>query len=716
MKKPTSSPLTKLFSPASIAVVGASREERKLGTIVLRNIMQGGFTGKLFPINPQATTILDIPCYAKYADVPVVPDLAIIAIPAAYILNTLEDIARKGTKHLVILSAGFKEIGADGAKLEAELVRRAKKHGLTIIGPNCLGFTHPEHHLNATFAKTNLARGSTRFVLQSGALASSLFNWAESTDIGLGTCVTLGNKAVVNENDILEYWEHATPPLTPVEQDAAYAQGLSGLQPIGLYLESLSDGRRLVKTARRLAKYDPVFMLKPGRSAAAKRAMRSHTGSLAGDDTVLVEALHEAGIIRCKGFEDFFDLTRLATWEVPPGGPRVAVVSNAGGPAVVSADTIDHEGLELATLSDATHALLAAQLPSSASILNPVDVLGDAPALRYQAALEAVLAESTVDSVVVLLTPQVMTEIEATATTIVEVAKKFRKTVVCSFMGGTEMIGAEQVLNRFRIPSFRYPERAIWALGRMWWWQAWRTKQPVRSAHKIVLTPKKTEPTATTALHPRTTDALLKKIGLKIPPSLMGTNLPAAEKFLQKYQKIVLKVASTRLLHKRDTGGVVTGITTKTALRQAWKELEHQVAHLRATGDSDACFQVQQQIAGGIELIVGITRDANFGLVIMLGAGGTLVELLNDHNLHLLPMKPEEIHEFIKRSNLYPILTGYRGGSVYAVKKLEQLVVRLAEAMQTPDGKKLAELEINPVILTEKEAWAVDGKALFSQN
>lgn len=704
------STLDTFLSPSSIAVVGASRDEHKLGTIVVRNILQGGFTGKVFPVNPQAEIILGLKVYPNYLELPEVPDLAIIALPASFVLVAVEEIAQKGTKNIVIFSAGFKEIGKEGAALEKKLASIAQKYSLAILGPNCLGFINPEKKLNATFGTADLTAGSVRFIAQSGALASSIFSWAHSADLHLGTCVTLGNKAVLNENHFLENWGHATSLPTEQERKHERSQGFSGLRPIGLYLESLSDGRKFIRLAQSITRHDPLFILKPGKSTAAQSAMRSHTGSVAGNDAVLDEALQEAGIIRCRGFEDFFDLSRLSAWEEAPRGPRVAVISNAGGPAVLTTDIIEQEGLQLASLSPRTLALLTTQLPSSASILNPIDVLGDAPPARYRSALEAMLQESTVDAVLVILTPQIMTEIEATAQVIADLTQKHQKPVLCAFMGGNEIEKGERVLNTFKIPSFRYPERAIWALGRLWWWQAWRTKK-INFPPPTPELPRSTAPERH-ALHPFETEKILKKIGLKVPPAKACTTFAEARLFLKKNKLVVLKIASVRLLHKRDQGGVITGITTVNSLRHAWNELEKHVQNLHQNGDSQAIVQIQQQIPQGIEVIIGIKRDENFGLMIVFGAGGTLVELLPDHTLHLLPMNTHEVSAFITRSKVFSLLNGYRGGKVYAIKKLHTLITRLAQFMEH-DGKNIAELEINPVIVTEHDAWAVDGKALL---
>lgn len=456
--------LNKLFNPKSIAVLGASRDEKKIGHIVLKNIVNSGFRGRIFPVNPNAASIAGMDCYADYKDLPEIPELAILSVPAEVAMALLESIAKKGTKNIIIFSAGFKEAGLQGERLENNLRLIAEKYKLNILGPNCLGFVSTLSNLNATFSRAGGAVGNLRFISQSGALASGIFDWAKHHQLGFSEFITLGNKAVLNENDILRYWLAQTKKL-PGQNDA------SNYYPIGMYLESIDDGKEFLKLVSKISVTDPVFILKPGKSKKAQQAIRSHTGSMAGDDAVQDAAFREAGIIRCGGLEDMFDLAKIFSWVKSPKGPKVAIVSNAGGPAVISTDALENEGLQMANLSAKTHKKLKEKLPRAANILNPVDVLGDALANRYGDAINDVLAEKDVDALLVILTPQVMTEIEATAEIIGRLAKKHGKPVVCSFIGGDMIDKGEEVLNTFRIPSFRFPERAIKALAKMWQWQ-----------------------------------------------------------------------------------------------------------------------------------------------------------------------------------------------------------------------------------------------------
>jgi len=419
-----------LFCPKSVAVIGVSKDPGKVGSITLKNIIVSGFKGKIYPVNPNIQEFGGLKFYSNVGGIPEVPDLAVIAVPVGVVMEVMEEIGQKGIKNVVLFSAGFKEAGEEGAKLEKELVEVANKYQINVLGPNCLGFANNDWPINVTFAQVIKNRGNLRIISQSGALAAAMFDWCEATGMGFDQLVTIGNKAVVGENEILQYWlENPTKTLED-------GDGLSAVCPIGIYLESITEGKELLPILRTMSQKNPVFILKPGKSSAAAKAMHSHTGAIAGEDSVLEEAMKEAGAIRCQELGDFFDLARAFSWENVPMGPRVAVVSNAGGPAVLSTDTIKSVGLELAEFSDDSKQKLKDSLPRMASFLNPVDVMGDALADRFRGALEIVMSEKTVDAVVVILTPQLMTQIEKTAEIIGSFSKKYQQPILCSFIGG----------------------------------------------------------------------------------------------------------------------------------------------------------------------------------------------------------------------------------------------------------------------------------------
>lgn len=715
----------KLFAPETVAIIGASSDEKKIGNIVIRNIIESGFRGTILPVNPHASAVRGITCYSRYSDIEITPDLAIIAIPAPAVLDSLKEIAAKGTKHVIIFSAGFKEIGPEGEKLENELKKLAAKLDLTVLGPNCLGFVNTIHPINATFGQVaNKQPGNLRFISQSGAIATSIFDWAAYSKVGFTDFVTLGNKAVVNESDILDYWLHV--PQHP-DLPATQHKFVSDYHPVGMYLESIEHGERFINTVHQMSLRNPVCILKPGKSSAARSAMQSHTGALAGDDAVFDAALAKAGAIRCNELEDLFDLARIFAWNKAPQGKKIAIVSNAGGPAVITSDSVAAHGLELAVFDNETKQLLEKNLPRAASIKNPIDVLGDALAVRYEHALREVLKSDDVDAVVVILTPQIMTQITETAEIIGKLSLEYKQPIVCSFMGGSQIIHGEQVLNQYKIPSFRFPERAVKALATMAKWRQWQLREQramAAPATKPVLNSlrqARTRQTATTLIKSAThhqyqtldsfqMDSLLKTVKIDVPPSLCYSDLTSALTFAKRVEfPLVAKLVGPTLLHKTDINGVITNIRDEHQLGKALSKLTAQRQQLP---DSKLIqIQLQKQVGKGLEVIIGIKRDPQFGSVLLFGAGGQLAEVLDDHGLLILPARDQAIRALIERSKIYPLLRGFRGGPEYSIAKLVEVIQRLAGlAQQAPE---LTEIEINPLILTTTGLYAVDGKGVI---
>jgi acetyltransferase len=525
----------------------------------------------------------------------------------------------------------------------------------------------------------------------------------------------MGNKAVVNENDVLEYWSSNNNP--PAAQE-----GLSSVSPIGLYLESIAGGTEFVRIASEISKTTPIFMLKPGKSKAAASAMHSHTGAIAGEDSVLDIALKQSGIVRCQELGEFFDLARAFTWENAPRGPRVAVVSNAGGPAVLSTDTINSVGLELASFSPETQAKLAASLPKMASYLNPVDVLGDALADRFGQALDDVMQEPLVDAAIVILTPQLMTQIEKTAEIIGSLSKKYSQPVFCSFIGGTSTAIGEKILNQYKIPSFPFPEMAINTLAKMWQWQKWvieQSKLGVETPTELnqnLDTVKNIISSAKTAYRKNLdnfeANDVMSAAGIQTPPTLAVSDIPQSETFANGAGwPIVLKVSSPNLLHKADVGGVITHIHSSEELNIAWNTLSQKIEALDSETKKGVKIQAQKEISGGIEIIMGIKRDSNFGPVMLFGAGGKFAELFLDKNLHLLPITETSARQLIEGSKVFTLLKGFRGDPAYDIDPLIHAMIRLSELVKsTPD---ISEIEINPLIITHTGVWAVDSKVVL---
>lgn len=703
----TSQDLSKLLNPSSVAVVGASSNPQKLGNIVVRNIQESGFKGAIYPVNPNSPEINDLKAYKNLAEIPDIPDLVIISLPVDLVIDVLKEVAAAGVKDVVVFTAGFKEIGAEGEQVEAELESIARENGLNILGPNCLGFASNLTPINATFGKVSYKKGPLRFVSQSGAVASAIFDWADSVDLGFGEFITLGNKAVLNENNVLSHW---------LSHSKKYE--VEDYAPIGMYLESISDGANFMHLARDLSMNHPIFVLKPGKSSAAKKAMQSHTGAIAGEDFVLEQAFKQCGILRCHDIQDMFDLCMAFSWMPVPTGPNVAVISNAGGPGVITSDLIVEHGMQLAQLSDETKKILKDNLPRAASILNPVDVLGDALADRYEVALSAVLQEDSVDSVFVILTPQLMTQIDTTAEIISELSASFKKPVFCAFIGGNQVAEGEKILTHQNVPVYRFPERAIKVMSEMWRWASWVNENKGKSSKLIPSMPANKSQNLNelfdtfggneTVLDVIQSNEVLKFADIPVPPMLEVTSFDEAVTFASQHHfPVVLKVSSSKILHKKDSGGVITDIKKIEQLKNSYESIS------QITKDtSDSKIVIQKQVESGVEVIVGVKKDSVFGNVLMVGAGGTLAELIQDRNLYILPLGEKTVMELVQESKIYKVLSGFRGDTPYDLASLEELIVKMVKLTQSTD--RISEIEINPVIVTHKNVYAVDGKVLLT--
>ncbi len=702
--------LSGLLSPHSVAVIGASRSPEKVGAIVLKNLLESKFNGQIFPVNPNTDSVSGLVCYKNYPDIPVIPDLAIVALPAPLVLDNLKIIGEKGTKNVIVFTAGFKETGPEGKALEQQLTGLAAHYQLNLLGPNCLGFVNNLCPINATFSQSVSLPGNLRFISQSGAIASSIFDWCESVSLGFSDFVTLGNKSVLSENDILAYWEDAgRMPSANFNRT-----GLSDVNPIGLYLEQISDGRRFLEISARMSLDNPLFIIKPGHSPAAAAAMLSHTGAIAGEDAVLDAAFKQSGLVRCQSLEDFFDFARAFAWENAPQGPNIAVVSNAGGPAVIIADSIADADLQLSSFDEATHNQLLEKLPRSAGIINPVDVLGDALADRYQDAMDIVLQKDNVHALIVILTPQIMTQIDKTAEIIGQMGEKYHKPILCSFIGGQNISAGERILNQLKIPSFRFPERAVRALSAMWTWKKWQTAQktfpsvpsslPVdKPAIQQVLD--SVRQSGRQNLDSLEGNALLAAASIPLVPTREISDFSSALAFLGEHGwPLVLKISSPDLLHKTESGAVITDITTSDQLQAAFTRLSAQI-----TGS--AKIIIQSQVISGREVIIGIKTDPNFGPVLMFGAGGILTEFIADRNLHLLPLAAGSALDLINQSKISKLLNGYRGHPPYDKNLIVDVMLRLSSLVE--NFPAVSQIEINPAIITEKGIWAVDVKVIL---
>jgi acetyl coenzyme A synthetase (ADP forming)-like protein len=684
------------FEPEAVVVVGANRERGRIGSEILHNIAGGGFTGRLYAVHPSASTIDTVPAFPKVTDVPGDVDLAVICVPRDAVSAVVDDCIAKGVKALVIISAGFGETGPPGRALEQDILGKVRSAGIRMIGPNCMGIinTAPAVRLNATFSPITPVEGRVAFSTQSGALGLAILEHVRQLNLGLSTFVSVGNKADVSGNDLLQYW--ADDPRTDV---------------ILLYLESFGNPRRFAQIAQRVARRKPIVAVKSGRSRSGARAAASHTGALATSDAVVDALFRQAGIIRTRTVEELFDVAALLAHQPVPAGSRVAVLTNAGGPAILAADACEAQGLELATLGDATVASLRELLPSAASVGNPVDMLAAATPEHYRHATTLLLADANVDSLLVIFIPPLVTRPEDAARAIASGATGATKPVIASFMGAR---GAARELGR--IPSYQFPESAVTALARATEYGAWR-RRPVGTrelcrgiqddAVRLVIDGAMTRGDGW--LTPTEAQTLIESIGLCTASTSVVTTVEEAIAAAHDIgYPVALKAAGPEILHKTDVGGVMLGIDDDTGLRHAYSTL---TSHL---GDGMTAAIVQQMVPGGVELLVGAVADPTFGPVIACGAGGVLVDLLHDTTFRLHPLTDVDAAEMVAGLKSVALLRGYRGQPPADEQAVIDALLRVSALIEA--APEIQELELNPLKVFEHGARAVDVRVRIARH
>ncbi|WP_456486446.1 acetate--CoA ligase family protein [Candidatus Alkanophaga liquidiphilum] len=678
--------LNRIFKPTSVAVVGASRKEGKVGHSVLKNIIEYGFEGEIFPINPAADEILGLKCYKDVSEVGAV-DLIVVCVPNVIVPKVIRRASAKGA---VVISAGFREIGKEGLQLEQELLDAAK--GRTrIIGPNCLGIIAAYSKLNASFSAKAPEPGHIAFISQSGALCTAVLDLADKEAIGFSYFISLGNKCDVDEADLLEF-------LKDDEHTKA----------IALYLEGVKDGKKLMCAAEACNK--PVVAIKSGRTAEGAKAASSHTGALAGSYEVFKTAARQSGITVADSLKELFDIcTGFSLLKIPETN-KVAIVTNAGGPGVLAADACAEYGLELVRFSDCTIRKLKDELPPHASIYNPVDVLGDATADRYEKALEAVIADENVAALLVILTPQAMTEVEKTA----EVVAKFQdlKPIVASFMGGTNVEAALPILKAHGVPNYDEPRRAVRVLGALNEYRGRELKMEEKRARKGIKVERnvmvvrkiieETRAAGTLVINEREGRRILKAYGIPVPEEDIASSPDEALEIARRMGfPVVLKAFSPELLHKTDVGGVQFA-DDEGELRDAYLRI---LSNMHRFNMKIEGIIVQERVEG-VEVIVGVTRDPQFGHVLTFGLGGIYVEVLKDVSRRILPIDEDEAEEMIREIKAYPLLMGYRGSPKADISCIKDVILKLS---QIPlDFPEINELEVNPLITGERGCKAVD--------
>ncbi|HEY7574638.1 MAG TPA: acetate--CoA ligase family protein, partial [Thermoanaerobaculia bacterium] len=680
--------LKPFFRPRVVAVVGAGRRRGKIGSEILHNLLAASFRGKIVPVNPGAKSIRSLKCYPRVSDIPESVDLAIIAVPAESVGGVVDDCVAGGVPAIVVISAGFSETGEPGRTREAKVLEKIRSAGFRMIGPNCMGLvnTDPKVRLNATFAPVYPPEGRVAMLSQSGALGLAILDYAKRLNLGISTFVSVGNKPDVSGNDLIQYWEE--DPRTDV---------------ILLYLESFGNPRNFGRIASRVSRKKPIVAVKAGRSRAGSRAASSHTGALAESDAVVDALLRQSGVIRTGTLEELFDVASLLAHQPVPEGPRVAILTNAGGPAILAADACEAQGLTLATLAPATTKALRRFLPPAASVGNPVDMIASATPRDYGRSIRVLLQDPDVDSLLVIYIPPLASDPEKVARAIVRGTRGSTTPVIATFMSAK---GVPKVLSR--IPCYPFPESAAVALARVTAYGEWRRRPRGAALRPTGIRSDEARALVLGAmsrgggwLMPSEAQELLSLVGIPMAVARPASRWEEVEKAAEQIGfPVALKAVGPTILHKTDVGGVRLGIPDMPSLRDAHREMTARV------GDAMTGVLVQEMVAGGVEMIVGATTDPAFGSLVLYGSGGTLVELLADVSFRLPPLTETDVDDMLEEVRGTALLRGYRGAPPADEGALRDILARVAALLTF--CPEVLELDLNPVRVLDRGARALD--------
>jgi acetyltransferase len=678
----STSSLVPFFRPQGVALVGASRDPAKLGYAVLRNMVQHGYPGPIYPVNPKADEILGLRCYPSLSDVPDPVELAVIIAPAPATPNIMEQAGQRGVRAAVIISGGFSESGPQGAALENQVAEIARRYGVRLMGPNCIGVLDTHTPLDTTFVPDMPKPGVITFVSQSGAVCGGVIDWALGAGIGLSRIVTLGNQADVTETDILELL--ADDDKTRV---------------IAMYLEGVDEGRRFVQVARHVSALKPIVAIKAGYTEAGRQAAASHTGALAGTDNAYRAAFHHAGIIRVPHLEALFDAAISLAHQPLPRGERVAILTNAGGPGALASDAVEAQGLHLAALTDETRFCLRQFLQPHASVLNPVDMLGGADEHDYARALDAILQDPGVDAALVVNVPQALVPAVRIVREIAEVTHRFQaqpdgiKPVMTCLIGDISLPEAIEYMRQAELPLFPFPERAAAALAAMVKRRKWLEQPPQISNFKYQISNQPARSAVETL-------SRIPMLAIKLAKSGSAAARLAQEMGLP----VAVKIASPDISHKSDVGGVEVGLQTASAVRAAFKRVTGNARRARPDARIEG-VTVQAMARPGREVIVGAVRDPQFGPLVMFGSGGVYVELLKDVSFRLAPVARSEAEAMMDETLAGKLLSGLRGQPPADKSAVADVIVAVSELVAADE--RITELDINPLVVYNEGQGAV---------
>jgi acetate---CoA ligase (ADP-forming) len=692
--------LDSLFYPESIAVIGVSHDKGKVGYSVLNNLRRFGYGGKLYGVNPKAGDILGIRTVPDIRSIEGDIDLAIVVIPAHLVSGALRECAEKGVRSAVIISGGFRESGAEGAQREEELRAIIRESRMRVVGPNCLGIINTFNNLNATFAAGMLPKGRLAFFSQSGALGIAILDWAIGNKIGFSKFISLGNKADLNETDFIEYF------INDPETDIILG-----------YVEDVVEGGRFLELAKKASRIKPIIIVKSGGTHAGARAASSHTGALAGSDNAFDAAFRQTGIIRAEGIEDLFETAKAFNCKRLPAGSNLLIITNAGGPGIIAADTAEKSGLELPPLSRETTLKLSTFLPKNASLYNPVDIIGDASAERYSAVLDTAVKDPGMDGFLVILTPQATVNVEETAQAVIESSRKSDKPFITCFMGEESVRSSVEMLKSSLIPNFSYPEPAVRAFRKLRDYGQWVRREisepPEISADRATVSRVISEVKEKGRLRLAEDESrkILGSYGFRFPAKYLAVDPDEAAAAAEKIGfPVVMKVSSPDILHKTDIGGVRLGVRSKKEARAAFTELTLNARKFMPSAFIEG-ISVYETVTGGKEVIAGITYDRTFGHMIMFGLGGIYVEILRDVSFRIVPVGMFDALEMVREIRSFPLLKGARGEKPVDIDAIVDSILKLSAL--SSDFPGIQELDINPLIVTEKDATALDTRIII---
>lgn len=698
--------LNAFFHPKSVAVIGATETEGSVGKTVISNLLGSNFSGKVFPVHPKRETVLGEPCFKKVTDIQEEVDLAIIIVPAQFVPGVIEECSAKKVKGAIIISAGFKELGEPGIALEKQIMDIASKTGLRIVGPNCLGIMNPHLDLNATFSSTMAKPGNIAFISQSGALCTAVLDWSFTLDMGFSAFVSIGSMLDVDWGDLIEH----------LNEDP-------NTSSIFIYMETIGNAKNFLKAAKATSLKKPIIVIKGGRSNEAAAAAASHTGSLAGSDAVVSAALEQVGVIQVDSIKELFNLATFLSTQPIPQGDQLTIITNAGGPGVLAVDAlVGHQG-KLHHLEEGVIKELNGILPEAWSHSNPIDVLGDADAIKYERTLQVCQNDEGSDATLVILTPQDMTEPVKTAEFVVKKTKKSKKPVLTSWMGGGVVEAGKDLLQKEGIANYDFPDEACRVFGRLCQYHKNQTliQSSFTQPNFNQLSRKKMQEILDVAnqenreiLTEFESKAFLGFAGLPVlPTKIAATKEQAVQEAKEMSFPIVLKLHSETITHKSDVGGVKLNLKSIEDVERAFDEIEESVSNLKGKEHFQGVSVQPMAKLEGYEVILGSSFDEQMGPVVLFGTGGKLVEVYQDSSIFLPPLTPEFAHKMMEKTKIFEALQGVRGEKGVDIDQLQNLLVLFSHLLV--EFPQIKECDINPLLVSSDQIVALDARIVLHQ-